>query len=346
MTVIFFEVRLTARGVRLNPADVPAVFTVRWTHEVEVTLRLPDEAECEMGHKKENAQCDGRMSFEPNDKIVQALRALAEHRLPTGGKPRSEWSDDWEFIDKDGNLLDNHMAPWEVLPQSLQSYLMQSSSEVDQAIRAVVGAVRWRLGDEGLHQPFSGRGSFFSFDGANWLRAPMQGFVYGWAVGDLRVTDEVAADVQSLLDDGENEPLAHALWREGWEQRHANRRSALLLGISAVEVGVKQFISSRVPDAAWMLEEAPTPPVTRMLAEYLPKLPVQDGRPIRTPSPELLKTLKKGVDLRNKVAHTGRSTYSHETLEEVLLAVRDVLWLLDSNRGRTWADSHMRELGG
>jgi hypothetical protein len=342
MTAIFFEGRLTARGVRLNPAHVPAVFKVRRTHEVEVTLRLPDEEEQEIGHKLENALCEGQMNFEPNDKIVGALRALAEHRVPTGGKPRSEWSNDWTFIDEAGNLRDNHIAPWEVLPQSLQSYLTQSWSEVDDAIRASVGALRWRLADKGLHQPFSGRGSFFSFDGANWMRAPMQVFVSLSEVGDLRITDGVARDVQVLLDEGENEPLAHALWREGWEQRHANRRSALLLGISAVEVGVKQFISSRVPDADWMLEEAPTPPITRMLAEYLPKLPAQDQWPIRIPPPELLKTIKKGVDLRNKVAHTGRSTYSYETLEEVLLAVRDVLWLLDSNTGRSWADSHMR----
>ncbi len=161
-------------------------------------------------------------------------------------------------------------------------------------------------------------------------------------VGSLRLTPEVAKDVQSLLDERQEEPLAHVLWREGWDQRLANRRSALLLGVTALEVGVKQFISSRVPPADWLLEEAPPPPIARMLVEYLPTLSPENGDTLRVPSLDIVQTVKRGVDLRNKLAHTGKSTYSYETLEEILLAVRDVLWLLDSNRGMIWAGSHIR----
>lgn len=344
MTRVYFKCHLVASGVRLNPVRLPALFNVRRAHQITVTLRLPTEEEQQTGFRIDDAQCEGEMNFDPNDKVVEALRALSEHRLPEGGKPRSAWSDARAFVDESGNLLENHMAPWEALPEPLQSYLTQSGSELNEAIRAALGVLRWRLGDEGRHQPYSSRGCFFSFDGENWMMAPMRGEVHGWMVGDLRITEEVACDVQRLLDEHEDEPLAHALWREGWDQRHTNRRSALLLGITALEVGVKQFISSRVPEADWLLEEAPTPPITRMLVEYLPKLPaLEHGITIRSPLPEVMKTIKRGVEFRNKLAHTGRSTYSYETLQEILLAVRDVLWLLDSNRGMIWAHSHMRQ---
>ncbi len=149
MTVVFFKCQLVAGGVRLNPAGLPARFAVRRTHEVAVTLRLPNDEELELGFRPENAQCEGQMHFEPNDRIVEALESLANHRLPNGRKTPSEWAKEFEFVDEEGKLLDNHMAPWEALPQSLQSYLKQSASEVEWAIRAAVGVLRWRLADEG-----------------------------------------------------------------------------------------------------------------------------------------------------------------------------------------------------
>jgi hypothetical protein len=168
---------------------------------------------------------------------------------------------------------------------------------------------------------------------------PAQGMVFGWAVGDLRVTEAVASCVQQLLDANEDEPLAHVLWREAWDQRHSNPRCSLLLGMTALEVGSSSFISIRVPDAGWLLEEVPSPPTTRMLMEYLPKLPAGDHAKVLVPSLETAKELKKGVELRNKLVHTGRSSFSNETLQTILLSVRDVLWLLDSTRGLAWAAS-------
>ena len=65
-----------------------------------------------------------------------------------------------------------------------------------------------------------------------------------------------------------------------------------------------------------------------MLRDYLPLLPVKNtigGRVLPPPQDEILNVLTKGVQLRNKVTHTGAAEPKYETLEEVLLAVRDVL---------------------
>ena len=61
------------------------------------------------------------------------------------------------------------------------------------------------------------------------------------------------------------------------------------------------------------------------------------------PPEELLKLLKKGVTLRNSVAHVGEQTLDRETVEQILFAVRDVLWLLDYYRGFEWAYDHIRD---
>jgi hypothetical protein len=42
--------------------------------------------------------------------------------------------------------------------------------------------------------------------------------------------------------------------------RRANPRSALIIGMSAAEVGFKQCVGYLVPDAAWLANHVPRPP--------------------------------------------------------------------------------------
>lgn len=49
------------------------------------------------------------------------------------------------------------------------------------------------------------------------------------------------------------------------------------------------------------------------------------------------------MTLRNQVAHANAQPLKSETIESVLLAVRDVLWLMDFYRGHTWAWEHLRD---
>ncbi len=88
----------------------------------------------------------------------------------------------------------------------------------------------------------------------------------------------------------------------------------------------------------------PSPPLVKMLQEYLPQLPVRckiQGK-VLPPPDEILNTLRKAVTLRNRVAHASGMALKYDTVEEILLAVRDVLWLLDYYRGMKWAYDHAR----
>ncbi len=110
----------------------------------------------------------------------------------------------------------------------------------------------------------------------------------------------------------------------------------MLLGVAALEVGIKHFISAAVPDATWLAEEAPTPPLERILREYLPRLPPK-GEP---PTKDVIDVVKKAVSLRNRLTHSGQASFSYDTLETSLVTIRDLLWKLDADRGFAWAADH------
>jgi hypothetical protein len=101
---------------------------------------------------------------------------------------------------------------------------------------------------------------------------------------------------------------------------------------------VKHFIGDLVPHAEWLALHAPTPPLEKILTEYLPILPVKlrvNSAPPFVPK-RLVDAVRKGIKLRNETAHAGRSI-EQDTLEEILRAVRDLLYLLDIYAGHQWA---------
>jgi hypothetical protein len=165
------------------------------------------------------------------------------------------------------------------------------------------------------------------------------------ATSAIQASEALVSEIVDLLTLEGDEPIGHKLFREAWNNRLSDPRSSLLMAIAAAEVGFKHFATVLVPDTEWLVENMPSPPLVPMLRDYLPRLPAKKsfaGKVLPPPEKEILDVLKKGVLLRNKLAHTAPPEPSYETLEEVLLAVRDVLWLLDYYRGFGWALSNVR----
>jgi hypothetical protein len=100
----------------------------------------------------------------------------------------------------------------------------------------------------------------WSLDGRRWRAMP-------WGEGrfsDERFWSEIALGakerqwVSRLLRTGEeSEPIAHLLYREAFEERYENPRSALIIGMAALEVGLKRCLADRGPDARWLVESSP-----------------------------------------------------------------------------------------
>jgi hypothetical protein len=225
-----------------------------------------------------------------------------------------------------------------------------SNTLVDQAYATLldyvvrtVSALRWRRGQVlDHHSPIKSLSGFeWSPNGTDWNPRSLLREVRLTLsiVPSLAVSAAIKGEVECSVADGRTEPLGHQVYCEAWEQRRDNPRSALALGIAAAEIGFKQCVGSLVPEAKWLVDNLPTPPLVTMLTDYLPTLPAENrlNDQVLPPPPEVLEVVKKGVYMRNQILHGRPITLKHDTLIEILTVVRDVLYLLDYYAGAEWA---------
>jgi len=135
----------------------------------------------------------------------------------------------------------------------------------------------------------------------------------------------------------------HELLREAEQNAYSNPRSSLVLAVAAIEAGIKAYVADVAPAAEWLAFKAPSPPVAKMIADYLPTLPGSAGARIGKPSRRIRTLIQDAVEARNNVAHTGTGEWSHEKLDELIDTARDFLYALDYFRGREWAIEHLSE---
>jgi hypothetical protein len=293
--------------------------------------------------------CTVHVDRDVSGKLRIIFESLAANRLPQGSqtpdRTSSVFGDPYSYIDPQGNIAQGHVAPWELLPQAYKAFVSEVVNELDTYVRKTIRVLRWRCDISGPHNPVRSIGlTSWSFDGKLWMQLTREASVILSSHLVPRITDAIRDEVMQMVEAGVSEPIAHELYREAWEQRSANPRSALIIGIAAVEVGVKQYVSTVLPQAQWLVDHLPSPPVVPILEEYVPKLASEGASKVQQlliPQ-ELLQTLKKGVKLRNDLVHSSARAPSHGTLQEVLGAVEDVLWILDYLCGFDWALQYVR----
>lgn len=239
-----FRLSLIAPNVSLHPDGVePLALHLRLDHELQATL-----ASIEL-ERDVALECAVRTEFDPSDRVREVFEHLVAARLPPGHLPREQWPHDMEYIDPEGNIGGGFMVPLSVMPGGFQDFARQLTAELRQTADAAFGVLRWRSRTVGSSQPFASRGCEWAIDGVEWRLMPSAATVEVGDVARLEITPAAADELQGLLDAGELEPLAHVLFREAWGQRRANPRSSLLIGMTALEVGIKQYIAACVPDA-------------------------------------------------------------------------------------------------
>ena len=335
----------TNNGVANTYRNSETVLYLGGAHEISVEMHNADNGFPFQHEPLLICQATGK--WEPNSQEIRdAFEALSEGRAPNRTESLEELQRELEEASRKGRIP-SYSFPWDVLPLPLQVFINQVTAELHQAVKKSADALRWRYGILGPHSPYSFGNAKWSFDGKHWHALPhgLQARVELMPTSTVHVTDEVSTDTQALLSQEVAEPLGHILFREAWALHESNPRSALVIGVASLEVGFKKFVAELVPEAEWLVEEAPTPPLLSMLKNYLPKLPAKctfEGKVLPPPT-KLRNSIKRAVEERNGVAHTGSAALEHETLKERLLAIRDVLWLLDYYRGFHWASAHVRE---
>lgn len=305
-----FQIRYTIRDLAVTE---PHNFDYGGPHAVKVVVRAPSDDEMKIGHKQSNAFCIASAAWPVSEKNRKIFERLVRKR---------------------------RILPLSEFPQHFRSFVQGVNRELHDFANRTSATLRWRCNvDFGPHNPLSGAFLQWSTDPTAWHTAPIDTHVHGEVRYPLRASARMLSDVLGIVKNGGSEPLHHNLFREAWEQRLTNPRSALVIGIGAVEVAVKRCIGTLVPDAEWLAINAPAPRIGRILREYLPKLAPRcaiEGK-VKPPPKSILKPLEDGVLARNRVIHAGARTPPFEELEEILVAVRELLWLLDFYTGFEWA---------
>ncbi len=340
VTKLLFKLEYTVRELWISP-EVVQTFDFGGPHRVEVVLRAPSSEEQAKGHSAKNAFCTASSAVEPNEEVRDVFTRIAANEIIPKDSDSARVST--EYSTPEGVRVRVPSLP--DFPKPFRSFVEGVRRELaDFAVRTVA-VLRWRANELGPHNPISARGLRWSLDGSFWHPSPDD---YRLRLlrdhRRLRASEELRAEVENIVSAGNSAPFHHDLFREAWEQRDNNPRSALVIGMAAAELSVKHCISILVPDAEWLATNLPTPPLVRMLKEYLPKLPARckiDGQ-IKPPPKAVLDGVKKGVTIRNRLSHAGASAPSVDDVEEILRAVHDVLWLVDYYSGSLWALDFLR----
>jgi len=337
---LYLKLEGTVRNLNLRS---PLEVTYKETHAVKITLRPPNSEEQNTGQALENAMIITDLAIEPSSTVRGAFLSLSRNEIPEGCTiPESERT---LYVDEVGRLRSDRAIRMEYMPQPFRDFTHQLYEEMWDYTRRSAQVLRWRLAGTGPHNPFSIRGFSWSLDGNAWRPMPIEWRAIATVLGIRSpVTPAEWNEVCSIVQDGKSEPLGHELYREAWDRRIDSPKSALIVGIAALEVGFKNFVSELVPQTQWLLENLPSPPIHKMLKEYLPKIQTRNtiNGEVLSPPSRVMEIIRNGVNKRNTAAHVGTATVTYDEVNEILLAVLDVLWMLDYYRGLNWALENMR----
>jgi hypothetical protein len=293
------------------------------------------------------ALCNVRLKREVPDDVAEMLACLAEHKDHKSFQIITR--EEFRKAAFQGTLMDygeDRVLVLDALPETLKSFERDCGHCLHEWAIRTVCLLRWRFGEEGPHNPIhSTKGMKWSLDGRHWKGTYTNMQMTGSVRHSFLVPNETRTQVARFIRSEVDEPLGHVFLREAWQHRRGNPRSSLVLGYAAAEVGVKHCIIKLVPAIDWLMLNAPTPPLPAILKNAIPEIAGKIGMSIfpNWPSKTIQQQVQKAQEARNKLAHSGDLTLTQEELEEVLLAVRDLLYLLDYFCGHQWALSNVRK---
>ena len=219
------------------------------------------------------------------------------------------------------------------LEDPLKALIFDKIDELNLAIQKLYRLLRWMYLFKGADNNIDELNIYWSITKQNRILLNTPKFPRTELVGligfDEKDFERNLATISQLDDD---EPVQHSIIRDAYEIVNSNPKNSLLLSIIALEVGIKDFISKSIPAASWIVFNIQTPPVDRIISEYLYTI-----NPLIKLNEEQLKLIKQLIKERNVLSHKGTFSITITKLHEGLELIKDILYLLDYYRGHKWA---------
>lgn len=323
--------------------DIPLEISLDLPGNPKIILRAANEEE-KGDAKAEKAICISEITKNPSNKNMEIFQLLSEGKLPKDMVDSK--GIDPEIADDQGNLKGGRYPNLDLFPDHFKQFVLATDKLLGDIADKTVHVVRWRMGSRGEHGMLRGLQSEYSLNGNSWFPVPrnLVATVEGHSV--LEASAVAVNEIGKLVSSGKTEPVAHNLWNEAWTQRSMNPRSAIVLGVSAAETAIKSYIAEVAPETEWLIRNLQSPPILRLYADYLRELVHEDSHfpYLELIDEERLALLKKGIQARNTVVHAGDYSLRARGLEDILVVIKDFLWIIDMLSGYSWAEEDVGRL--
>ncbi|MBU0728706.1 MAG: hypothetical protein KKE17_10700 [Proteobacteria bacterium] len=321
------------KNLYLQNRKSPITYTYGGAHSIKVSLKHASKKKSPRNNGDDKSICHAWGSFKPSEKIKKYFVSISNNELP------SEMSNDPEVLEYFNDTAKTvERIHIKYFPQPFQDYLRNVRTELRDIIKRTVDIFMWRCGIHGGHNPLSGYGMSFSFDGKIWYGEPPGATVSFSSFAIHTPPEQVAIIIRKLIKSKHDQPLGHQMFREAQSLRTSNPRISIIVAMSALEVAAKECISKLNPESIWLVENLPSPDVRKLINEYIPRLLCKTTLEGILPLPESLNTsIRKGVTVRNRIIHLGHQAPSGESTDEMLSAIQEVIWILDYCCGYDWA---------
>lgn len=251
------------------------------------------------------------------------------------------------LIDEDGAWVDGFSPRRYLCPLDIQKLIEDVEAELLFNANRFFKLLRWRQNCDAPSEILKhytlywrvGEGDYHlvPFGSDPFRKTIVQGmFGINWSKVHLN-------DLQELwIEKDMVEPLGHTLLREAITLSEESPRSSILIMTAAIETAVKIHISRIAPHTEWLLSEMPSPPVFRILRDYVPLIHSKLGKELDFWDQGVkteIKKLQKLIEVRNKIAHTGKIPEDIDPIQDYITLVSDLLYLLDVLDGQEWAKS-------
>lgn len=267
-----------------------------------------------------------------------AVAALWDRTIPAGMScPPGK-----EAFAEDGTPLAD------IVPNSVRDFFQKVLAELGGVSLTVARALRWRHGLNVPVKALAHIGQDFSLDRVHWIPIPSSGLsARAWVtVSGIPLYDVIRTELEETLAQTSLVPVGHELLFEAEELANSHERSALVLSLAALEVGAKELVAALVPEAEWLVEHLPSPPLERLIGEYVPTLALRahlSGTSRMLPRKELIDEIKKAARLRNELVHVGGGNVDGQWLDQWLNLCSSLLYAFDCYAGREWAASRVAQ---
>lgn len=247
---------------------------------------------------------------------------------------------------EDLSINDGPDYPLSMYPKKLENYLSKEKEKATNRLKTFVSTLRWRFNIDTSINPCSLIISYCSKNKNTDWRVINNSDIrvkYGKdnAIPINHAFSEDTLEL-SLAEDGE--PTGHELLREAKAISNVSVRASLIMGVASVEVRLKDLISARSPSSEWLIKSIPSPPITKIISNYLPEL-FDDYRNeiLAFKKTKHFKLIDKQIVNRNITSHTGAEVSQDIIIYELLDSVEQFLWFCDFLSGFEWAKEYFDE---